>query len=98
MKIELTEVTWLDEQVEYTLDELAERSHLAQAEILELIDCGALAPGDARALQSARTAARLRSDFEINVQGVALAMNLLRRIAELEVELRALRARTPHIP
>ena len=29
MKIELTEVTWLDERVEYSLDELAERSHLA---------------------------------------------------------------------
>ncbi len=71
MKIELTEVTWLDEQVEYTLDELAERSHLAHAEILELIDCGAISPGDGRALQTARTAARLRSDFEINVQGVA---------------------------
>ena len=69
-----------------------------QAEILELIDCGAIASGDGRALQTARTAARLRSDFEINVQGVALAMTLLRRIADLEVELRALRARASHTP
>jgi chaperone modulatory protein CbpM len=98
MKIELTEVTWLDESVEYSLDELAERSHLAQAEILELIDCGAILPGDGHALQTASTAARLRSDFEINVQGAALAMTLLRRIAELEVELRVLRARAPRSP
>jgi chaperone modulatory protein CbpM len=95
MKVELTEVTWVDERIEYTLEDLAERSHLAQAEVLELIDCGAISPDDGRALESARIAARLRSDFEVNLQGAALAMTLLRRIAELEVELRALRARVP---
>ena len=98
MKVELTELTWIDERVEFSLDELAERTHLAQAEILELIDCGAISTSDGRALESARTAARLRSDFEVNLQGVALAMTLLRRITELEAQLRALRARLPHTP
>jgi chaperone modulatory protein CbpM len=98
MKVEWTEVTFIDERVEYSLADLAERSHLAPAEIIELIDCGALAAGSAHALEAARTAARLRRDFEVNVQGVALAMTLLQRIADLEGELRTLRAHTPGAP
>jgi len=98
MKIEVTEVSWLDERVEYSLEELAERSHLSRADLEVLIDSGAIASRDARALQAARTAARLRGDFEVDLQGVALAMTLLRRIEELEVELCGLRARTPRSP
>ena len=98
MKIEVTEVSWLDEHVEYSLEELAERSHLSRAELEVLIDSGAIASRDARALQAARTAARLRGDFEVDLQGVALAMTLLRRIEELEIELCGLRARTPRAP
>ena len=98
MKVEVTEVTWLDEQVEYSLEELAERSHLSRAELELLIDSGAIASRDARALAAARTAARLRGDFEVDLQGVALAMTLLRRIEELESELCGLRARTARVP
>ena len=65
---------------------------------MQLIDTGAIAALDARALQVARTAARLRGDFEIDPHGVALAMTLLRRIEHLENELCALRARSPHAP
>jgi chaperone modulatory protein CbpM len=96
MKTELTEVIWLDEHVEYSLEELAERSHLAHAEIIELFDSGAISPGDSHALEMVRIAARLRSDFEVNLQGAALAVTLLRRISDLEKELRGLRARTAH--
>ena len=95
MRIEVTEVTWLDEQVEYSLEELAERSHLSRAELEVLVDSGAISSRDGRALQTARTAARLRGDFEVDLRGVALAMALLRRIEELEADLCALRARTP---
>ena len=98
MKIEVTELTWLDERVEYSLEELAERSHFSRTELMELIDCGAISPRDGRVLEAARTAARLRSDFEVDLHGVALAMTLLRRIQELEIELRGLRARAPHAP
>jgi chaperone modulatory protein CbpM len=98
MKIEVTEVTWLDEPVEYSLEELAERSHLTRAELEALIDCGAIASRDGRALQVASTAARLRGDFEVDLHGIALAMTLLRRIQELEDELCALRARVPRAP
>jgi chaperone modulatory protein CbpM len=93
MKIEVTEVTWVDERVEYSVDELAERSHLTRAELEELIDSGAISTRDSRALKVARTAARLRGDFEVDLHGVALALTLLRRIEELELELCALRAR-----
>lgn len=95
MKVEVTEVTWLDEHVEYSLEELAERSQLSRAELEILIDTGAIASRDGRALRIARKAARLRGDFEVDLPGVALAMTLLRRIEELEVELCRLRARQP---
>jgi hypothetical protein len=36
-------------------------------------------------------AARLRQDFELDLQGVALAMTLLRRIEELNVEIARLK-------
>jgi chaperone modulatory protein CbpM len=98
MRIEVTEVTWLDEQVEYSLEELAERSHLSRAELEVLIDSGAISSRDGRALQVARTAARLRGDFEVDARGVALAMALLRRIEDLEEELCGLRARMPRAP
>lgn len=98
MKIEVTEVTWLDQHVEYSLEELAERSHLSRVELELLIDCGAISSRDGRALETARTAARLRGDFEVDLHGVALAMTLLRRIQDLEVELCGLRARAPRAP
>lgn len=98
MKIEVTEVAWLDERIQYSLEELAERSHLSRAELELLIDSGAISTRDVRALQDARTAARLRADFETDLHGVALAMTLLRRIEELELELCGLRARTPRGP
>jgi len=93
MKIEVTELTWLDERVEYSLDDLAERSHLSRADIQLLVDWGAFSPRDARALETARTAARLRSDFEVDLHGVALAITLLKRIEQLETEVCGLRAR-----
>jgi chaperone modulatory protein CbpM len=93
MKIEVTEVSWLDQSVEYSLEELAERSHLTRAELEALIDCGAISSRDERALELARTAARLRGDFEVDLHGIALAMTLLRRVEELENELCGLRAR-----
>jgi chaperone modulatory protein CbpM len=63
-----------------------------------LIDSGAISSRDGRALQAARTAARLRGDFEVDARGLALAMALLRRIEDLEEELCGLRARMPRVP
>lgn len=104
MRIDLTELIWLDESTECTLGELAERSRLSPAEIMELVECGVLLPSDhsapqhrftAGALATARTAARLRDDFEIDLHGVALALALLKRIEELEGRLHQLRMHAP---
>jgi chaperone modulatory protein CbpM len=102
--IDLTDVTWLEDGEECTLGELAVRSQLAPAEIIELVECGVLPVSEenagqqsfpGQALPVARTAARLRDDFELDLRGVALALALLRRIDALESELRALSPRTP---
>jgi len=42
-----------------------------------------------------RTARRLRDDFDLDAAGLAVAVNLLGRIRELELELQALSARHP---
>ncbi|TMH54899.1 MAG: hypothetical protein E6H53_17935 [Betaproteobacteria bacterium] len=106
MRIELSEVVWLDEQRELTLAELAELSGLSEAELHELEDCGAIAPIDpdagtktfsAHYLVLARTACRLRDDFELDTQGLAVALALLDRVRALEAELRDLRARRPDL-
>jgi chaperone modulatory protein CbpM len=104
MRIELTEVLWLNEHHELSATQLAELSGLSEAQIHELVDYGAIAPIDPDAAQRsfdaqcivvARTACRLRDDFELNTQGLALALTLLDRVHDLEVQLRDLRARLP---
>ena len=47
-------------------------------------------------LALARTACRLRRDFDLDAGGLALALRLLERIRGLEAQLEALRARMPH--
>ena len=104
MIIDVTELTWLEGDAACTLGELAERSRLTQAEIMELVGYGALPHGEpgageqrfpGHALSAARTAARLRDDFEIDLCGVALALTLLRRIEDLECRLRQAGQRSP---
>ncbi len=94
MKIEVTELVWADQPAEYSLEDLAELTPLSRAELETLIECGAVPLRDARALAAARTAARLRRDFEVDLNGIALALTLLRRIDELQTEVNGLRART----
>ena len=104
MTIDLTDAVWLEECEECTLGELAVRSRLAPGEIMELVEYGALPVNEdsvgqqrfpGHALPVARTAARLRDDFEVDLRGVALALALLRRIDALERQLRTWTSRTP---
>jgi chaperone modulatory protein CbpM len=106
MRVELTEATWLEEHRELTLAELADLSRFSEEELRELEACGAIAPLDpadpvprfgTECLVAARTAYRLRSDFELDSQGLAVALALLERVRALEVELRELRAQLPRI-
>jgi chaperone modulatory protein CbpM len=103
MKMESTvlEAVWLNETGSCTLVHLAEVSGLNSAELQSLVDSGALAPlpqpddsleFTAAAMLVARTARRLRDDFELNATGLALAMRLLERVDALERELERARA------
>ena len=105
MQLEVTEVLWF-EQHELSLSELAELSGLPLGLAEELLDCGAIAPLELRrtrtelrfgsaALRTARAAGRLRADFELDVQALVLALGLLERVADLEAQVRDLRARQP---
>ncbi|HTS23300.1 MAG TPA: chaperone modulator CbpM [Casimicrobiaceae bacterium] len=104
MRVELTELYWLDEQHDVTLAELADLSGFSEGELHELEASGAIAPVDAatvplrfsaRCVVAARTAFRLRNDFELDSQGLAVALALLERIGSLEETLRELRAQLP---
>lgn len=102
MRIEATEVLWL-EQHELSLTQLVDLSGLPRRVLEELLDCGAISPlpGSGRevfgaaALRSARAAGRLRTDFELDAQALVLALGLLERVADLEAQIRELRAQQP---
>ena len=101
MTIERTEVLWLEARGGYTLHELIEMSGLPQSVIDELIECGALPAEDAvpqptqpstfrfaaESVVLARAARRLREHFELEHQGLAVAVSLLRRVRTLEAQL-----------
>jgi chaperone modulatory protein CbpM len=99
-----TEVLWLDEHRVVTLRELVEVSGLKEAELLELVHSGALPARDvggggyhfsARVITVARTACRLRDDFELDTHAVGVALRLLERVRDLEEEILRLRAQMP---
>jgi chaperone modulatory protein CbpM len=107
MKLELTEAVWLEERGDLTLRELSESSGLSEPELQDLVALGAIEPVDAdaqhwnfaaRCIIAARTACRLRDDFELDAQGLALVMTLLDRVEELETELKRLHAHVPRMP
>ncbi len=109
--IEAADVFWLDERHELSLTELAALSGLSAVDLQYLIACEALlplpagepaAPVDstearfsAQCIGLARTASRLRDDFELDSNGLALILRLLKRVHELEAELIDLRAQRP---
>jgi chaperone modulatory protein CbpM len=104
MRVEFTEAVWMDEREQLSLAQLAEVSGLTEAELAELIDYDALAPADPRAepatfgadcIITARTACRLRTDFDLDAHGLALVLKLLEQVHNLESELRSLQARLP---
>ena len=101
---EYCDALWPDEREAVPLRAVAEVTGLSEGELLQLIDCGALAPFagasgqrmfSVQSIAIARTARRLRDDFELEPHGVAVLLAYLERIHELEAQLRALRARLP---
>lgn len=103
MKIQITDTIWLNESGTCSIEHLAEVSGLSLAEVHDLVERGVIAPVDERArppsfhlqcIVAVKTARRLRDDFELDPNGTALALALLRRIHELEAKLQAERARS----
>ncbi len=104
MKAELTEAVWLDESGVVSLIELAQCSGLTEHEVRQLVDLGALLPNDpesahwefsAHAILAARAASRLRNDFELDLQGLAVVLALLERVRDLEAQVHHLEACLP---
>jgi chaperone modulatory protein CbpM len=101
MNLHITESIWLNEQGVCRIEQLAEYSGLSIAEIADLIEVGLIEPVDPRAqphtfqlrhIVTVKTAHRLREDFQLDRHGVALALTLLRRVDELEDQVKALKA------
>jgi chaperone modulatory protein CbpM len=93
---QVTSAVWLNEGEVCTIEELAEASGLSRDEVDDLVVSGVIWPADAAAqphryhllhVVTVRQARRLRDDFELDSNGVALAMTLLRRIRALELAL-----------
>jgi chaperone modulatory protein CbpM len=102
MNVEIVEAVALDEQGFVTLDQLALAAELPVEELRALVDYGALAPVDPAATSwtftaswvvVARTAGRLRRDFELDAHSLSVVLSYVQRVEALEAELRALHAR-----
>ncbi len=96
MKDKILTGTLLDEQTELTLNDLCKACSSSADWIIELVDYGALEPIGSEqlnwrfsvtSLQRVRTAMRLQRDLEINLAGVALALDLLDEIKHLRIRL-----------
>lgn len=101
---EPADTAWMTEPTQVTLGELAALSGLPEDMVCELVECGALAPAgptrvqwtfSARCVVTMRAVGRLRNDFELDANALALALSLVERIHELESQLHAAKAQIP---
>jgi hypothetical protein len=97
----IEDAMYLDAIAEVTWTQLVSASGLPESELRELVRYGALVPRDpdastwtfeARWLVVAKTASRIRHDFELDPHGVSVVLSYVERIERLEAEIRALRA------
>jgi chaperone modulatory protein CbpM len=102
MTVRITESVWLNTSDLCSFQHLVEVSGLSASDLTDLIETGVIEPANqdpqhymfqTHYIVLARTARRLRDDFELDAQGLALAINLLRRIEHLETELNSLYAK-----
>jgi chaperone modulatory protein CbpM len=101
MQIDQTELIWLDEHHEVSLDELIEISGFSQEELHHLVEIGALIPHNpaednvttndlrfsSQCIVSIRTLSRLKHDFELEQNALDLMLVFLERIRNLELQL-----------
>ena len=93
------EFIWLDERHEISIHELVKSSKLSLEEICLLVEAGALIPNNpdeniwhfsSYCVISIRTLSRLKRDFELEPNALALTFIFLERIRMLESQLRSL--------
>ena len=86
----------LDERTDLSLNDLCRACSSSAEWIIELVEEGVLEPIDVKqdrwrfsgtCLHRARTARRLQCDLEINLPGVALALQLLDEIETLKTQI-----------
>lgn len=103
MNMRVQDAEPLDAVAEITWVQLVTASGLTEGEVRELVQYGAIVPRDpeartwtfeARWLVVARTASRLRREYELDVHGVSVVLGYVERIEALEFELQSLRARS----
>ena len=96
-----THITWIEgsiveHDVHMTIVELAQATQTPEDLIMAWVSEGVLSPAGASpqdgrfsgsSLQRAKTAARLMHDLELNLPGVALALNLLEELDQLRSQL-----------
>ena len=101
MKLTLSDAVWLDNQAVCTAQHILEVSGLTVVELNALIANDIIHAVDGRAgrpafqlhhLITANTARRLRDDFELDLNGLTLALTLKRHIALLQAEVQSLQA------
>jgi chaperone modulatory protein CbpM len=91
--------TIFDQTAVLTLEDLSRMCAVDEQHIVEFVEEGILSVVGMRtewhfsgaALRRARIAVRLERDLELNLAGVALALDLLEELAQLRNELRARR-------
>ncbi len=98
------EWSWLDASETISVSDLSRVCGISTDELNELVEYGALRPlptgSQGRVFSAAyvaplRTACKLRRDYDLELFTIALLMEYLNRIEELEHELRTLQAKTP---
>lgn len=91
-----TEIVWLNASSGLSIQELIDSSELSKDEIYQYVEEGVIMPIDPHAPQlifssqyttTLRAARRLRDDFELDTQGLAVVITLLKRIHHLEEQL-----------
>ena len=87
----------LDEEYELTLDELCRACSVQSQWVVELVNEGVLEPRGSDmehwqftglSLYRVRTARRLQQDLGVNVEGIAVVLELMEEIRELRSSLR----------
>ncbi len=104
MNTDPEDAAWMNEQTRVSLEELAALSGLNDSTLRELVEYGALVPVDpgnvhwtfsAHCVVAVKRAGRLRKDFDLDPNALALALSLLGRIQALEDHLSSLQAQVP---